>query len=70
MIGEKEKVDVSEDEVRNEIAAMAHRFHLTPENIIKYYVTKDGSLEGLRHSIFEQKVLALLITKAKIEKAD
>ena len=70
MIGEKEKVDVSEDEVRNEIAAMAHRFHLTPENIIKYYVTKDGSLEGLQHAIFEQKVLALLITKAKIEKAD
>ena len=67
MIGEREKVNVSEDEVRNEIAAMAHRFHLTPENIIKYYVTKDGSLEGLRHSLFERKVLALLLSKAKIE---
>lgn len=68
MIGEKEKVNVSEDEVRNEIAAMAHRFHITPENIIKYYVTKDGSLEGLRHSLFERKVLALLLAKAKIDK--
>jgi trigger factor len=68
MIGEREKVGVSEDEVKNEIAAMAHRFHLTPENIIKYYVTKDGSLEGLRYSLFERKVLALLLAKAKIDK--
>lgn len=70
MIGEKEKVNVSEDELRNEIAAMAQRFHLSPENIIKYYVTKDGSLEGLQHAIFGQKVLALLLSKAKIEKGE
>ncbi|MBF0558551.1 MAG: trigger factor [Nitrospirae bacterium] len=70
VIGEKENVSVSEEEVRNEIAAMSQRFRLTPENIIKYYVSKDGSLEGLRHSIFERKVLALLLTKAKIEKGD
>ncbi len=68
MIGEKEGTAVSEDEVREEIAGMAHRFRLTPENIIKYYVTKHGSLEGLRHSLFERKVLALLLAKAKIEK--
>ncbi len=68
MIGEKEGTAVSEDEVREEIAVMAHRFRLSPENIIKYYVTKDGSLEGLRHSIFVRKVLALLLAKAKIEK--
>ena len=68
MIGEKEGTAVSEDEVREEIAAMAQRFRITPENIIKYYVTRDGSLEGLRHSLFERKVLALLFAKAKIEK--
>jgi len=70
MIGEKEGIAVSEDEVRGEIAAMAHRFSLSPENIIKYYVTKDGSLEGLRHSLFVRKVLALLLAKAKIEKGE
>ncbi|MGO9015898.1 MAG: trigger factor [Dissulfurispiraceae bacterium] len=70
MIGEKEGTAVSEDEVREEIAAMAQRFRITPENIIKYYVTRDGSLEGLRHSLFERKVLALLLAKAKIEKGD
>ncbi|HKN19691.1 MAG TPA: trigger factor [Dissulfurispiraceae bacterium] len=68
MIGEKEGTAVSEDEVRDEIAATAHRFNLTPENVIKYYVTKDGSLEGIRHSLFVRKVLALLLAKAKIEK--
>ncbi len=70
MIGEKEGTAVSEDEVREEIAGMAQRFHIAPENIIKYYVTRDGSLEGLRHSLFERKVLALLLAKAKIEKGE
>src|SRR5208282_34159 len=70
MIGEKEATAVSEDEVKEEIAAMAQRFHITPENIIKYYVSRDGSLEGLRHSLFERKVLALLLAKAKIEKGE
>ncbi len=67
MIGEKEGTVVSEDDVREEIASMAHRFRITPENVIKYYVARDGSLEGLRHSLFERKVLALLLAKAKIE---
>ncbi len=67
MIGEKEGLTVSEDEVKEEIAGMAQRFHITPENVIKYYVTKDGSLEGLRHSLFERKTLAVLLGKAKIE---
>ena len=67
MIGEKEGTAVSEDDVREEIASMAQRFRITPENVIKYYVARDGSLEGLRHSLFERKVLALLLAKAKIE---
>ena len=70
IIGEKEGTTVSEDEVREEIAAMAQRFRITPENIIKFYVTRDGSMEGLRHSLFERKVLALLLSKAKIEKGE
>ncbi len=67
MIGEKEGTTVSEDDVREEIATMSQRFRITPENVIKYYVARDGSLEGLRHSLFERKVLALLLAKAKIE---
>ncbi len=70
MVGEKEVLTVSEDEVKEEIASMSQQFHITPENVIKYYVTKDGSLEGLRHSLFERKVLALLLAKAKIEKGE
>ncbi len=70
LIGEKEGTAVSEDEVREEIATMAQRFRITPENIIKYYVSRDGSLEGMKHSLFERKVLALLLAKAKIEKGD
>ena len=68
MIGEKEGISVSEDEMKQELTAMSQRFRVAPENIIKYYVTKDGSLEGLRNSLFERKALAALLSKAKIEK--
>jgi trigger factor len=68
LIGEKEKVSVSEEEIRQKIAEMSRRSSLPPENIIKYYVTRHGSLESLRHAVYEEKVLDLLVQKAELEK--
>lgn len=70
IIGEKEGVTVSEDELKDEILTMAQRYYISPENIIKYYVSKDGSLDGLKHALFEKKVLTLLLSKATIEKGE
>lgn len=66
-IGEKEKVDVSDDEMKKELASLSFKLRMTPENVIKYFVTRDGSLGGLKHSIYEEKVLSLLHEKAIIE---
>ena len=64
-IGEKEGIDVSEQEMNDKVLALAASVHMTPENIVKYYVSKDGSLEGLRQSVFEDKTMELLIDRAE-----
>ncbi|MGD0883337.1 MAG: trigger factor [Thermodesulfovibrionales bacterium] len=69
-IGKKERVSVSEDEVKNAIRAMSGRFGVPPEDLIKFYVSKDGSLGGLKNSLFEEKVLDLILSKAIIEKGE
>ncbi|HMK43353.1 MAG TPA: trigger factor [Dissulfurispiraceae bacterium] len=68
IIGEKENVQVSEDEMKNAIFGFAARFNISPENVVKYYTSRDGSLAGLRNGIFEKKTLKLLLEKATIEK--
>lgn len=70
MIGKKEGVEVSEDDMKNAIIAMARRFSVSPENIMKFYISRDGSLDRLKDSIFEEKVLDLLLNKASIEKGE
>jgi hypothetical protein len=37
---------------------------------MKFYIARDGSLEGIRHSIYEEKVLDLLMAKATFEDID
>lgn len=69
-IGEKEGVGVTEDDVKGKVQWLAEKMSLTPENVMKYYVTRDGSLEGLRDSIFEEKVMNLVLDKAEVEKGD
>lgn len=68
IIGEKEKVDVSEDELRSAIMGFAARFNVAPDQVVKYYQQRDGSLAGLRNGIFEKKTLKLLLEKANKEK--
>lgn len=69
-IGRRENVAVTEDEMKTALIGMSRRFGVTPENLMKFYASRDGSLNGLRHSIFEDKVLDLILTKAKTEKGE
>jgi trigger factor len=68
LIGEKEGITVSEEEIKEDILRIAQTSYTSPENVMKYYIARDGSLEGLKQSIFEKKVLRLLLDKAKVEK--
>jgi trigger factor len=69
-IGQKEGIMVTDDELKNRIFAMAQRLSTSPEAVASFYKYKEGSLEGLRHSIFEDKVLDMLLSKAVIEKGE
>lgn len=63
-IGEKESVDVNESDLQQALMYSASRMGLSPENMVKYYVSRDGSLEGLRQSVYEDKVMDRLLEKA------
>lgn len=70
LIGEKEGINVSDEDMKEEILNIAQRSYVSPENVIKYYTAKEGSLEGLKQSVFEKKVLNFLLNKAKIERGE
>jgi trigger factor len=70
MIAEKENVSASEDELRTRIGILARHFQTTPENVINLFVTKDGSLENLRRTIRDEKVMDLVLAKAEVVKGE
>lgn len=69
-IGQKEEVTVTDDEVKERINVLAQRLSVKPEMLMNFYITKDGSLEGLRHLIYEDKAIDLMLSKAVFEKGE
>ncbi|MBI5846456.1 MAG: trigger factor [Nitrospirae bacterium] len=67
-IAEKEKITVSEAEVKDRISLIARQFQATPDAIVNLFMTRDGSLENLRHNIREEKVLDFLLSGAETTK--
>lgn len=65
LIGEKEGVTVTEEELKQEVMKIAQNFSITPQAVLQYYLSRDGSLEALRNSVFERKVFDILLQKAK-----
>lgn len=65
LIGEKEGVSVSEEDLKQEVMNIAKRYSITPQEVIQYYMTRDGSLETLKNIIFEKKVFDILLQKSK-----
>ncbi len=66
-IGRKEGIMVTDDEIKDRVSLIAQRLSATPEAVVNFYKYKEGSLEGLRHSIYEEKVMNMLLSKAIIE---
>jgi trigger factor len=70
LIGEKEGIKVSAEDMKEEMLNIAQRSYVSPENVMKYFMAKEGSLERLKQSVFERKVLNFLLNKAKIERGE
>ncbi|MDH5769039.1 MAG: trigger factor [Nitrospirota bacterium] len=69
-IGKKEGVIVTDDEVKERINMVSQRLSVKPEQVMNFYITRDGSLEGLRQLIYEDKVIDLMLSKAVFEKGE
>lgn len=67
-IGQKEGVRVSDSEVNERISNLAQRLSTTPEAVRNMFGYRGGSLDDLKHSLYEEKVLDILLSKAVIEK--
>lgn len=67
LIGKKEGIVIGEEDIKEEIMNISSRFYVSPENVIKFYMAKDGSLDSLKRSVFEKKVLNFLLSKAKTD---
>jgi trigger factor len=63
-IGKKEGISVSDEDLDKRIEEIASGLHEKPEDIKRLYISKDGSLEGLRDEVFGDKVLDYLLSKA------
>ena len=46
IIGEKEGVNVTDEELKEKILELSQQLAMTPESLIKIYAQRDGSLEG------------------------
>lgn len=66
-IGKKEKVEVSEEDVKKAIDEIAAQNGIKPEDVRKIYIMKNGSLDGLRNKLYTDKVLDLILAGAVIE---
>ncbi len=67
-IAEKEHIAVAEAEMKDRIALIAKQLQATPDAIVNLFMTRDGSLDNLRHTIREEKVLDFLLSRAEIVK--
>jgi trigger factor len=65
-IGEAEKVQANEEEIKARIAEIAEENHVSPEEVRKY-LAQEGRMMGLMVEIGRSKVMKFLLERAKIE---
>jgi len=65
-MGEKEGVQVTEQELQNALMARMRQFPGQEKMVIDYYRKNPGAMMELRGPIFEQKVVDAIVSKAKV----
>ncbi len=70
IIGEKEKINVTEDDMKAKVLEIAKNNQISPDNVIKYYLARDKSLNALQYSVYEQKIMDLLLSKSEVIKGE
>jgi trigger factor len=63
-IGEKNKLQVSQDELRRALVERARRYPGREKQVYEYYEKTPGALAELRAPIFEDKVIDYVIAQS------
>ena len=66
-IGKKEKIEITEDDIKKAIDELSAQNELKPEEVKKLYIMRDGSLDGLKNRLFTDKILETVLSKAAIK---
>jgi len=64
-VAEKEKVEVTQDEIDDELGKMAEYYRTTADEIRKTF-EKQGSLDNIKNNLRTRKAIEALISKAKV----
>ncbi|MCX7794781.1 MAG: trigger factor [Thermodesulfovibrionales bacterium] len=67
VIGERENIEINEEDIKSYIIDLSQRLLVSPEFIVKYYMTDREKRDSLRRAVYEEKVLDT-IHKKIIEK--
>jgi trigger factor len=65
-IAEKENIQVTDEELNEELQKLAQAYQTTPETLRKY-LEEQGTLDNIRFNILRNKVLEFLMEKANIK---
>ncbi|MBF0345648.1 MAG: trigger factor [Nitrospirae bacterium] len=65
-IGEKEEVTVSDEELQMRLKDIAYASSMTPEVLKQLYESMQDSLEVLRYTMYREKIVDIIFSKAKI----
>jgi trigger factor len=66
-IGEKNKIEVTEEEVQRALAAQLRQFPGQEKALLDYYRNQPENLASLRAPIFEEKVVDFLLELVTVE---
>ena len=65
-IGQKEEVSISNEELQGAMIAEARRYPGQEQQVVEFYQKNPNAIAQLRAPIFEEKVVDLIIEKAKV----
>jgi len=66
-VGRKENIQVTDADVKLAIEEIAGRNNLKPEEVMRLYAVREGSMDALKSRLFADKVLEFLLEKATIQ---
>ena len=66
-IGKTENLEVEEEDIKDYFRKMSLEMGIKTEDLQKYYLSRDNALEGIRNEIYINKILDLVLSKAKFK---